>query len=70
MPGKSVRFTHRFRGRVFGIEIDHLGKVYWFWDKYSPLGVLALVIERRQLLVFLLWWLQNYIFEQKRKEVG
>ena len=37
MPGKSVRFTHRFRGRVFGIEIDHLGKVYWFWDKYSPL---------------------------------
>ena len=38
MPGKSVRFTHRFRGRVFGIEIDHLGKVYWFWDKYSPLG--------------------------------
>ena len=35
---KRSRFTWHFPGRVYGFEIGHLGKVYRFWDKYSPLN--------------------------------
>ena len=44
---KRMRTMRHFLGRVFGFEIDHLGKVYWFWDIYSPL---------------MKWCLQKYIF--------
>ena len=42
-----MRITRHFPGRVFDFGIDHLGKVYWFWDKYSPLQTSAPKISAR-----------------------
>jgi hypothetical protein len=42
MPRQRRQFTRNFLGKVFAFKIDYLVKVYWLWDKYSPLIVCCL----------------------------